>query len=114
MTVAGPLSNNKGINKQGGGLSAEALTEKDKRDILTAAEIQVDYLAVSFPRSGADLDYARKLALEAGSKALIVAKVERRLSVADEIGRELDQALARSERLRQSILKRAFEGRLVR
>ena len=67
----------KGINKQGGGLSAAALTEKDKRDIITAAEIKVDYLAVSFPRSGADLNYARELAQEAGSNALIVSKVER-------------------------------------
>ncbi len=49
VTVAGPLSNNKGINKKGGGLSAAALTDKDKQDIVTAAQIQVDYLAVSFP-----------------------------------------------------------------
>ncbi|MCT7944108.1 pyruvate kinase [Shewanella septentrionalis] len=82
VTVAGPLSNNKGINKQGGGLSAAALTEKDKADILTAAMIQVDYLAVSFPRSGADLDYARDLARQAGCNALIVAKVERAEAVA--------------------------------
>lgn len=52
VTVGGPLSNNKGINKLGGGLSAEALTEKDKADIATAAKINVDYLAVSFPRTG--------------------------------------------------------------
>jgi len=84
VTVAGPLSNNKGINKQGGGLSAAALTEKDKADILTAAMIQVDYLAVSFPRSGADLEYARSLAQQAGSNALIVAKVERAEAVASE------------------------------
>lgn len=84
VTVAGPLSNNKGINKQGGGLSAAALTEKDKADILTAAMIQVDYLAVSFPRSGADLDYARSLAQQAGSNALIVAKVERAEAVASD------------------------------
>ena len=58
MTVGGPLSNNKGINKLGGGLSAEALTEKDKQDIITAAKIGVDYLAVSFPRTGEDLNYA--------------------------------------------------------
>lgn len=82
VTVAGPLSNNKGINKQGGGLSAAALTDKDKADILTAAKINVDYLAVSFPRSGADLNYARDLARQAGSKALIVAKVERAEAVA--------------------------------
>jgi len=77
VTIGGPLSNNKGINKQGGGLSAPALTDKDKRDILTAAEIGCDYLAVSFPRCGADLQYARKLAQEAGCYAKIVAKVER-------------------------------------
>lgn len=77
VVIGGPLSNNKGINKQGGGLSAPALTEKDKRDIVTAAEIGCDYLAVSFPRSGDDLHYARKLAREAGCNAKIVAKVER-------------------------------------
>ncbi len=43
VTVGGPLSNNKGINKLGGGLSAEALTDKDKADIVTAAKIGVDY-----------------------------------------------------------------------
>ena len=82
VTVGGKLSNNKGINRLGGGLSAEALTEKDKRDILTAAEIGVDYLAVSFPRSGADLNYARELAEAAGCKAKICAKVERAEAVA--------------------------------
>ena len=82
VTVAGPLSNNKGINKQGGGLSAAALTDKDKADIITASQIQVDYLAVSFPRNGADLNYARDLARQAGSNALIVAKVERAEAVA--------------------------------
>jgi pyruvate kinase len=84
VTVGGKLSNNKGINRQGGGLAAAALTDKDKRDIVTAAEIGVDFLAVSFPRSGADLDYARSLAKEAGLHAKIVAKVERAESVADD------------------------------
>ena len=84
VTVGGKLSNNKGINRQGGGLSAEALTEKDKQDIRTAADIGVDYLAVSFPRSGADLDYARQLARQAGCNAMICAKVERAETVASE------------------------------
>ncbi|MFY1026485.1 pyruvate kinase [Actinobacillus seminis] len=84
VTVGGPLSNNKGINKLGGGLSADALTEKDKADIITAARIGVDYLAVSFPRSSADLHYARKLATEAGLNAKIVAKVERAETVIDD------------------------------
>lgn len=82
VTVGGKLSNNKGINRLGGGLSAEALTEKDKNDIKTAAKIGVDYLAVSFPRCGEDLVYARKLAVEAGCNAMICAKVERAEAVA--------------------------------
>ncbi|MEJ2044315.1 MAG: pyruvate kinase [Reinekea sp.] len=73
----GSLSNNKGINKLGGGLSAAALTEKDKADILIAAEIGVDYIAVSFPRSADDIHQARKLVTAAGSTAEIVAKLER-------------------------------------
>ncbi len=77
VTIGGKLSNNKGINKQGGGLSAAALTDKDKADIITAAQIGVDYLAVSFPQSGADIEYARELALAAGLQTRIVAKVER-------------------------------------
>jgi pyruvate kinase len=84
VVVGGKLSNNKGINRQGGGLTAPALTEKDKRDIITAAEIDVDYLAVSFPRSGDDLRYARELAVAAGSEARIMAKVERAEAVADD------------------------------
>lgn len=75
------LSDNKGINRRGGGLSAEALTAKDKEDILTAAEIDVDFLAVSFPRNGDDLRLARRLMEEAGGKAAIVAKVERAESI---------------------------------
>lgn len=84
VTVGGKLSNNKGINRQGGGLSADALTDKDKEDIKTAAKIGVDYLAVSFPRTGADLHYARELAKQAGSNAKICSKVERAETVADD------------------------------
>lgn len=82
VVVGGKLSNNKGINRQGGGLSADALTEKDKEDIKTAAKIGVDYLAISFPRCGDDLRYARRLAEEAGCFAKICAKVERAEAVA--------------------------------
>jgi pyruvate kinase len=84
VSVAGKLSNNKGINRLGGGLSAEALTSKDKEDIITAAAMEVDYLAVSFPRCGADLDYARELAVAAGCHAKICAKVERAETVVSE------------------------------
>ena len=84
VTIAGVLSNNKGINKQGGGLSAAALTEKDKLDINTAAEIGVDYLAVSFPRNGEDIHYARSLTQALDFETKIVAKVERAETVATE------------------------------
>ena len=64
----GILSNNKGINRKGGGLSAPALTNKDIEDINTAAEFKADYLAVSFPRSGQDMSIARDLMKQAGGK----------------------------------------------
>ncbi len=77
VLVGGPLSNRKGINKQGGGLSADALTDKDREDIRTAAALDVDFIAVSFPRSAQDMHQARALALDAGSNAALVAKIER-------------------------------------
>lgn len=77
VNAGGDLSNNKGINRQGGGLAAEALTEKDKEDILTAVALDADYVAISFPRSGADVQYARELVRAAGGHAGIIAKVER-------------------------------------
>ncbi|MCL4155152.1 UNVERIFIED_CONTAM: hypothetical protein GTU68_021974 [Idotea baltica] len=77
VLAGGELSNNKGINKQGGGLSAEALTEKDKADIKTAVALAADYVAISFPREAADVELARKLVQEAGGTAGIIAKIER-------------------------------------
>ncbi len=87
VIVGGNLSNNKGINLQGGGLSAAALTEKDKEDILTIAKMGADYVAVSFPRSAADMHEARKLLRDAGCNASVVAKIERAeaLDVIEEI-----------------------------
>lgn len=73
----GVLSNNKGINRKGGGLTAPALTEKDKEDIKTAALVKADYLAVSFPRNGDDMRYARQLMKEAGGCSMLMAKIER-------------------------------------
>ena len=84
VIVGGTLSNNKGINLQGGGLSAAALTDKDKEDILTAAEMQADFLALSFPRSAEDVEYCRTLAEKAGLFCSIVSKVERAEAVADD------------------------------
>ncbi len=77
VVIGGPLSNNKGINKKGGGLSAPALTAKDREDIRFAAEIEADYLAVSFVSNGDDVRLARELFHEAGGRGGVVAKVER-------------------------------------
>jgi pyruvate kinase len=79
----GVLSNNKGINRQGGGLTAPALTSKDMEDIRTAAKIQADYLAVSFPKTGADMYMARELLRAAGGKAFLIAKIERAEAVGE-------------------------------
>jgi pyruvate kinase len=79
----GVLSNNKGINRQGGGLTAPALTAKDMQDIRTAAKIQADYLAVSFPKSGADMYMARELMRAAGGKSFLIAKIERAEAVGE-------------------------------
>src|SRR5947208_9612506 len=73
----GVLSNNKGINRLGGGLTAAALPPKDMEDIRTAAKIKVDYLAVSFPKSSGDMVMARQLLRAAGGEAFLIAKIER-------------------------------------
>jgi len=77
VLVGGELSNNKGINRQGGGLTAPALTAKDMDDIKTAAQIGVDFVAISFPKSAADMYMARQLLRAAGSTAVLIAKIER-------------------------------------
>ncbi|WP_303901684.1 pyruvate kinase [Thiohalomonas denitrificans] len=87
VVVGGDLKDRKGINRQGGGLSAPALTEKDRHDIKLAARMQADYLAVSFPRTADDIDQARALLYAAGGRGGLVAKIERAeaLDVVDEI-----------------------------
>jgi pyruvate kinase len=84
VLIGGPLSDHKGINRRGGGLTAPALTAKDKADIKLAAEMELDYLAVSFPRDAADMELARRLRDEAGGTAWLVAKIERAEAVADD------------------------------
>src|SRR3954471_605225 len=79
----GVLSNNKGINRQGGGLTAPALTAKDMDDIKAAAKIQADYLAVSFPKTGADMYMARELMRAAGGRSFLIAKIERAEAVGE-------------------------------
>ena len=81
VVLGGELSNNKGINKSGGGLTAPALTAKDMEDIKTAVSFQCEYLAVSFPKSATDMEMARQLANVAGEatrhKPAMIAKIER-------------------------------------
>lgn len=77
ILVGGVLSDHKGINRQGGGLSAPALTDKDRADICLAAELGMDYIAISFVRSAADVEEARRLFVEAGGNGKVVAKIER-------------------------------------
>lgn len=77
VVVGGVLSDHKGINREGGGLSAPALTDKDRKDIKFAAEMKMDFLAVSFVRSAADVELARELFNAAGGSGSIVAKIER-------------------------------------
>jgi pyruvate kinase len=77
VIVGGELSNNKGINRKGGGLSAPALTDKDKADLKTAVSLGVDYIAISFPRSAQDMIEAKTLIQKAGGSAGVIAKIER-------------------------------------
>jgi pyruvate kinase len=81
VKIGGELSNNKGINRQGGGLTAPALTSKDMDDIKTAMSFQADYVAVSFPKNATDMEMARQLSNIAGEayghKPMMIAKIER-------------------------------------
>jgi len=96
VVVGGELSNNKGINKAGGGLTAPALTAKDMEDIRTAMSFKADYVAVSFPKSATDMEMARQLANVAGEahrhKPALIAKIERSEAVP-----VLDQILRASD-----------------
>jgi len=87
VEVGGKLSGRKGVNLRGGGLSAGGLTEKDAGDIRVAAELEADYLAVSFVRSASDMHEARRMLREAGGSARLCAKIERAEAIAalDEI-----------------------------
>ena len=90
----GTLSNNKGINLRGGGLSASALTEKFKQDIVSAAKADADYVAISFPVNADDVRETKRLLEEAGSNASVIAKIERAESLQDEVITEIIQEAA--------------------
>ena len=92
VEVGGVLSNNKGINRLGGGLTAPALTAKDMEDMKTAAQLGADYVAVSFPKNKEDMYMARQLLRAAGGHALLIAKIER----AEAIG-ALDEIIEASD-----------------
>src|SRR5690606_11238151 len=82
----GPLSDRKGLNKQGGGLSLGAITDHDRRLIADAADMGVDFIAVSFCRNAEDMEEARRLARAAGSNAALVSKIERAEAIANLAG----------------------------
>ncbi len=90
----GILYNNKGINLRGGGLSASALTEKDKQDILIAAKADADYVAISFPIHADDIRETKKLLKEAGSNASVIAKIERAEALQEDVINEIIQESA--------------------
>ena len=92
VLLGGELSDNKGVNREGGGLSAKALTHKDRLDLKHAVGIGADYIAVSFPRTAKDIHDARRLLDKAGSNAGIIAKIERAEAIdnAEEIIRAAD------------------------
>jgi pyruvate kinase len=86
VRVGGELSDRKGVNRQGGGISAPAISDKDREDIKFVAQEGIDYMAVSFARDAADIQQARSLLREAGGDARIVAKIERHEAVANLAG----------------------------
>ncbi len=94
VTQGGILSDKKGLNLRGGGLSADALTEKDKKDIVTAAKAKADYVALSFPVSGDDVRLTKRLLKEAGSDAGVISKIERAESLVDEVINDIIQESA--------------------
>ncbi len=92
VVAGGILSDHKGINKKGGGLSADALTDVDRENILLAAELDMDFLAVSFVRTADEVNEARRLFREAGGKGHICAKIERTEAVEN-----IDEIIAASD-----------------
>ncbi|EKE01770.1 MAG: hypothetical protein ACD_21C00056G0002 [uncultured bacterium] len=92
VQAGGELSNNKGINRQGGGLSAGALTDKDREDLKTAVLLNADYIAISFVRSKADVEETRALIVKEGGNAGIIAKIERVEAIIPEILKEIIEA----------------------
>ena len=91
VIAGGMLSNNKGLNREGGGLTAKALTTKDRKDLVHALALGADYIAISFPRDANDIHVARRLITKAGGKAGIIAKIERAEAL-DHIAEIIDAA----------------------
>jgi len=91
VRVGGELSDRKGLNRQGGGISAPAISDRDREDICFVAQESVDYLAVSFARAAGDIEEARALVRRSGGDARIVAKIERQEAVSN-LGAIIDAA----------------------
>lgn len=89
VQIGGELSNNKGINRKGGGLSAGALTDKDREDLKTAVALNTDYIAISFVRSKNDVEETRALITKEGGNAGIIAKIERIEAMVPEVLKDI-------------------------
>ena len=77
VEVGGKLSNNKGINRLGGGLSAETITDKDRRDLAFLVKQDIDYIALSFVKQAKDVTDLRGMLEAANRKDVrIVSKME--------------------------------------
>jgi pyruvate kinase len=88
----GVLKNNKGINLPGVALRAEALTPKDREDLVFGLKVGIDYVALSFVRQPSDLDSARAAMAEVGRQVPIISKLEKPEAIA-----RLDAILAKTD-----------------
>ena len=77
VVVAGPVSNNKGINLPGVAVNVPALSEKDEADLRWGLGLGADYIALSFVRNAADITRVHEIMAEEGRKVPVIAKIEK-------------------------------------
>jgi pyruvate kinase len=77
VIVAGPVSNNKGINLPGVAVNVPALSEKDEADLRWGLRLGADLIALSFVRDAADIDRVHEIMAEEGRKIPVIAKIEK-------------------------------------
>lgn len=77
VVEGGPVSNNKGVSLPGMNISVPALSEKDRNDLCFALKLGVDFIALSFVRSPADVELVHEVMDEVGRRVPIIAKLEK-------------------------------------